>query len=211
VHYSGEVHCLEALAKIIASHDQLTEISVRVDQSAKVNPSAFSCLCTSLIGFVQRKEFSKLTLKSLVPMSLQLKLLVEAFLKTPCSQPQNFQLEQIEPAHNEPSTTHVPPVDDRRVPSGALEYKSLVFSQHSGITVDFWDWLFSRKLLVLKAFDFDASIVNLGEYGQSVPSGAALPVHLLSNNALFRLRSYRYQYLMIFPIRLFNIFSSASN
>jgi hypothetical protein len=188
VRYSGEVRCLEALAKIIASHDQLTEISVRVDQSTKINPSAFSCLYTSLIGFVQRQEFSKLTLTGLVPMSLQLKLLVEAFLKTPCSQPQNFQLEQIEPAHNEPSTTHVPPVNDRRVPSGALEYKSLLFVQRSGITVDFCDWLFSHKPLVLKAFNFDASIVNLGEYSRSVPSEAALPIHLLSNNALFQTR-----------------------
>ena len=70
VRYSGEVRCLEALAKIIASHGQLTEISVRVDEGAKVNPSAFSYLYTSLIGFVQRQEFSKLTLKGQVPMSL---------------------------------------------------------------------------------------------------------------------------------------------
>ena len=187
--YSGEVRCLEALAKIIASHGQLTEISVRVDEGAKVNPSAFSYLYASLIGFVQRQEFSKLTLKGQVPMSLQLKLLLDAFLKTPCGQPQDFHLKYLKPARNEPaSTTHNMnvPVGDRRVPIGALEYKSLLLYEYCNITVDFCNWLFSHEPLVLKAFNFDASIGNLGEYGRFEPSETALPVHLLSENALFQ-------------------------
>ena len=191
VRYSGEVHCMEALAKIIASHGQLTEINVRVDERAKVNPSAFSCLYTSLIGFVQRQEFLKLTLEGQVPISLQLKLLLDAFLKTPCSQPQDFQLKHLKPARNEPaSTTHTMnvPVGDRRVPSGALEYKSLLFYESCNITVDFCNWLFSHEPLVLKAFEFDASIGSLGEYGGFEPSETALPVHLLSENALFQTR-----------------------
>ena len=193
VRYSGEVRCLEALAKIIASHGQLTEISVRVDERAKVNPSAFSYLYTSLIGFVQRQEFSKLTLEGQVPMSLQLKLLLDAFFKTPCSQPQDFQLKRLKPAHdNEPSTTHFMnvPVGDRRVPSGTLEYKSLLFYDYCNITMDFCNWLFSHEPLVVKAFNFDATstIVSLGEYGRFEPSETALPVHLLSENALFQTR-----------------------
>ena len=191
----GEVHCLEALAKIIASHGQLTEICIKVDERAKVNPSAFSCLYTSLIGFVhgQRQEFSKLTLEGQVPMSLQLKLLLDAFLKTPCSQPQDFQLKQLKPARNEPSTTHIMnvPVGDRRVHSGALEYKSLLFYDYCNITVDFCNWLFSHEPLVLKAFNFDASMgSNVGpeEYGRFEPSETALPVHLLSENARFQTR-----------------------
>ena len=190
IRYSGEVRCLEALAKIIASHGQLTEISVRVDEGAKVNPSAFSYLYTSLIGFVQRQEFSKLTLEGQVPMSLQLKLLLDAFLKTPCSQPQDLQLKRLKPAHNEPSTTHIMnvPVGDRRVPSGALEYKSLLLYESCNIIVDFCNWLFSHEPLVLKAFDFDASIGSLGENGRFEPSETALPVHLLSKNALFQTR-----------------------
>ena len=115
------IHYMETLAKIITFHGQLTEISERVDE----NPSDFSCLYTSLIGFVQRQEFSKLTLVGQVPMSLQLKLLLDAFLKTPCSQPQDLHLKHLKPARNELAlTTHNMnvPVGDRRVPIGALEY-----------------------------------------------------------------------------------------
>ena len=54
--------------------------------------------------------------------------------------------------------------------------------------MDICDWLFSHEPLVLKAFDFDASIGSLGEYGRFEPSETALPVHLLSENALFQTR-----------------------
>ena len=205
VRYSGEVHCLEALAKIIASHGHLTEICVKVDDRAKVNPSAMSFLYTSLIGFVQRQEFSKLTLEGQVPMSLQLKLLLDAFLKTPCSQPQDLQLKHLKPARNEPSTTHFMnvPVGDRRVPSGALEYKSLLFYESCNITVDFCNWLFSHEPLALKAFDFDASIGSLGEYGRFKLSDTALPVHLLSENALFQTRELSLPIFDNFPNQAF--------
>ena len=187
VRYSGKVLCLEALAKIITSHRQLTEICVQIDIGAKVDANSFSCLYTSLIGFVQRQEFSKLTLKRLVPMSLQLKLLLDAFLKTPCSQPQDFHLQSIRPVYNEATTTHVP-VGDSKVPSGALEYKSLFLDQHSSITVDFCNWLFSHEPFILKAFHFDASIMKFGEYSGLVPSETAFPIHFLSDNALFQTR-----------------------
>ena len=147
------IQYMETVAEIIASHGQLTEICVRVNEGATVNPSDFSYLYASLIGFVQRQGFSKLTLEGQVPMTLQLKLLLDAFLKTPCSQPQDLQLKRLNPARNEPSTTHIMnvPVGDRRVPSGALEYKSLLFYEYCNITVDFCNWLFSHEPLVLKA------------------------------------------------------------
>ena len=56
-------------------------------------------------------------------------------------------------------------VGDSRVPSGALEYKSLL-DQFSDITVGFCEWSFSHEPLILKAFNFDAGIVNFGEYGR---------------------------------------------
>ena len=80
------------------------------------------------------------------------------------------------------------PVGDRRVPIGALEYKSLLFYEYCNITVDFCNWLFSNQPLVLKAYNFDASIGSLGKYGRFEPSETALPVHLLSENALFQAR-----------------------
>ena len=54
--------------------------------------------------------------------------------------------------------------------------------------MDFCDWLFSHEPLVLKAFDFDASIGSLGENGRFEPSETALPVHILSENTLFQTR-----------------------
>ena len=196
--YSGEVHCLEALAKIISSHSQLTDICMHIDTSAKVEPSSFSCFYTSLVGFVQRLEFSKLTLRGLVPISLQLKRLLDAFFKTPCSQPQELHLEYIEPVHNEATPIHVP-VGDSKVPSGALEYKSLFLDLRSCITVDFCEWLFSHEPLVLKAFHYDASIVDFGEYDRLVPSETAFPMHLLSDNALFQTRELSLPILNDFP------------
>ena len=187
VRYSGEVRCLEALAKIIASHSQLTEICVRIDTSAKVNVSSFSRLYNSLIGFVQGQEFSKLTLKGLVPLSSQLLPLLDAFFKTPCSQPQEFNLQFIQPVHNEAITTQEL-VGDSKLPSGALEYKSLFLDQHSSITMDFCEWLFLHAPLVLKAFSYDANIVSIGEYGRFILSDTAFPIHLLSGNTLFQTR-----------------------
>ena len=196
--YSGEVRCLEALAKIISSHSQLTDICMRIDTGAKVEPISFSCVYTALVGFVQRLEFSKLTLKGLVPISLQLKRLLDAFFKTPCSQPQELHLEYIEPVRNEATPIHVP-VGDTKVPSGALEYKSLFLDQCSSITVDFCEWLFSHEPLVLKAFHYDASIVDFGEYGRLVPSETAFPIHLLSDNILFQTRELSLPIFNDFP------------
>ena len=116
-----------------------------------------------------------------------MKLLLDAFLKTPCSQPQDFHLQLIEPVYNEATATHVP-VGDSKVPSGALEYKSLFLDQYSSITVNFYEWLFSHEPFILKAFRFDASIMKFGEYHRLVPSETAFPIHLLSDNALFQTR-----------------------
>ena len=92
IHYSGETQCLEVLANIIASHSQLGEIRLHLDTGLQVAASFFSCLYSSLIGFVQKQEFSKLTLHGLVHLSSQLPLLLDAFLMTPCSQPQQINL-----------------------------------------------------------------------------------------------------------------------
>ena len=181
--YRGEARCLEALAKIIASHSNLTEIRLRLNTSVVVAASSFSSLYTSLIGFVQREEFSKLTLHGQV--SSQLRPLLDAFFKTPCSRPQEIHLYSVESAHNEATSIHLPE-GDSKVPCGALEYKSLSVYEHSKFTVDFCDWLFSHEPLVLKAFNFNASVMELGEYGRLVPSETAFPVHILSNNALFQ-------------------------
>ena len=188
--YSGKVHCLEALAKIIASHSLLTEICARIDVFAEVDASSFSCFYSSLIGFVQRQEFSVLTLRGLVPMSLQLKLLLDAFFQTPCSQPQEIHLELIEPVFNEATTTaHAPIYSDHQVPGGSLEYKSLFLDERCRITADFCEWLFSHDPLVLKAFNFDASIVSFGGHDRYfVPSETAFPIHVLSDNSLFQTR-----------------------
>ena len=73
IRYSGETHSLEALANAIASHSQLTEIRLRLDRLRNA-ASSFSCLYTSLIGFVRKQEFTKLTLQGLVHISSQLPL-----------------------------------------------------------------------------------------------------------------------------------------
>lgn len=71
------------------------------------------------------------------------------------------------------------PVGDSKVPSGALEYKSLYLDERSHITMDFCEWLFSHEPLVLKEFNFDASIVSFREHDRSlVPSEAATPTFL---------------------------------
>ena len=168
--YRGEACCLEALAKITVSHSNLTEIRLRLDTSVEVAVSSFSSLYTSLIGFVQKEEFSKLILHGQV--SSQLRPLLDAFFKTPCSRLQEIQLHFVVLAH---TSIHLPE-GDSKVPCGALEYKSLSICEHSKITMDFCDWLFSHKPLVLKAFNFDASIMD----------ETAFPIHVLSDNALFQ-------------------------
>ena len=171
---SGEAQCLEALANIIASHSQLTEIHLRLDTRLQNAASSFSCLYTSLIGFVQKQEFSKLTLQRQVPIS-QLQLLLRAFLKTPCSQPQQIHLKDVEPAAatNDATPIHLS-VDDNKVPSGALEYKSLFINKDSNFTVGIYEWLFSHQPLVLKSFHFEGNCV--------------IPIHYLSDNASFQIQ-----------------------
>jgi hypothetical protein len=175
----------EAYANIIASQCQLTEICLRLASYLDVSSSSFSCLYTSLIGFVQRPEFSKLSLHGQLPLSSHLRLLLDAFLKTPCSQPQEIHLYPSEPAFGKGSPIDLP-VGDVKVPSGALEYKSLFVSGSSVSTVDFCEWLFSHQPLVLKAFHFDARVVKFGKYGTFVPPETSLHTQLLCDNALFQ-------------------------
>ena len=179
---SGEAR-LKALANVIASHSQLTEIHLCLDPRLQNADSSFSCLYTSLIGFVQKQEFTKLTLQRLVPMS-QLQLLLRAFLKTPCSQPQQIHLKHVKPATNDATPIHLS-VDDNKVPSGALEYKSLFIDEYSHFTVGICEWLFLHQPLVLKSFHFEGNIVIIGEYHRLSP---ALPIHYLSDNASFQIR-----------------------
>ena len=52
--HRGEAHYLEAVANIfIASHSQLSEVQLRIGTGQLVAARSFSCLYTSLIGFVQ--------------------------------------------------------------------------------------------------------------------------------------------------------------
>ena len=186
IRYSGETHSLEALANAIASHSQLTEIRLRLDRLRNA-ASSFSCLYTSLIGFVRKQEFTKLTLQGLVHISSQLPLLLDAFLTTPCSQPQQVNLNFLEPAGNKVTPIHLP-LSDYKVPSGALEYKSLFISEHSNVTVDFCEWLFSHQPLILKAFHFEGSLVSIGEYHRLVTSETPFPIHYLSYNVSFQVQ-----------------------
>ena len=182
-----KVCCLEPLAAIIASHSHLTEIRLRVGITyLEVPTSSFAALYTSFIDFVQREEFSKLTLQGQVPMSSQLRVLLDVFLRTPCSQPQEIHLHIMVPADNEATPVHSPE-GDSKVPYGALEYKSLYIYEDNEITVDFCQWLLSHEPLVLKAFNFDdRNIMEYGEYGRLERSKTAFPIHLLSNNASFQ-------------------------
>ena len=82
------------------------------------------------------------------------------------------------------------PVDDDKVSSGALEYKSLFIDERSKVTVDFCERLFSHQPLVLKAFHFEGSLMSIGEYHRLVPSETAFPVHMLSDNALFQTQQF---------------------
>ena len=93
----------------------------------------------------------------------------------------------MQPVCNDVTPIHLP-VGDHKVHSGALEYKSLLIGEQSYVTVDFCEWLFSHESLVLKAFRFDATIMKFGEYSRLMPSETALPIHILSDNALFQTR-----------------------
>ena len=190
-YWGGDVGCLEPLARIIASHNQLTEILCAcLGDGRRLTASSYSCLYTSLIGFVQRQEFSKLTLKGLVGASFQLQHLLDTFFKTPCSQPQGVHLESIYvlSACDQSVPSHMPVYSESKAPSGALEYKSLVISEHSGVTADFCEWLLSHDPLVLKTFHFNSGIVSFDEYGRLVPFKMAFPIHLLSDNTSFQTR-----------------------
>lgn len=187
--YGGKIHHLEALANVITSHSQLSEICLNLNIGEEVAVSSFSwqCLYTSLIGFVQRMEFSILSLHGKLLLSSHLRRLLNVFLKTPCSQPQEIHLYPSEDACSEDSPIHLP-VGDNKIPSGALEYKSLFFHDFCSVTVDFCEWLFSHQPLVLKAFHFDVEMVNFdGEFGK-VPPKTAFPVEILCDNALFQTR-----------------------
>ena len=181
-----KIHHLEAFASIIASHSQLTEISLRLDTGLEIDASSFSCLFASLVGFVQRPEFSKLSLHGQVPFSSHFRLLLDAFLKTPCSQPQQIHLHPFELAYSEPSSTDLP-VGADKVPSGALEYKSLFVHKYCKVTLDVCKWLFSHQPLVLKAFHFDAHLVNVVEYDlfHLLPP-LYFPLQTLCDNSFFQ-------------------------
>ena len=201
-----ETPCLRELDHIVCSHHQLTEISVWLDPSAFIDAISLSFFYTSLIGFVQRPEFSKLTLEGQVLrcVASQLWHLVDAFLKTPCSHPQHLQLQHIELVRHKSKYRFSPPVSDYeltpyggafqykpfcKVPSGALEYKSLTIDEHSQVTDDFCEWLFSHQPLVLKSFVFDATIMSVIEYyGDLTVSESGFPIHLLSDNASLQLK-----------------------
>ena len=173
---------LEAFTNIIASHSQLTEVYLYFNIDRKVAASSLSYLYTSLIDFVQRPEFSKLYLSGQLPLSSHLRLLLDAFLKTPCSQPQEIHLYPREPACSELLPVDLP-VGDNKVPSGALVYKYLIFHECSTVPVDFCEWLCSHQPLALKAFHFDAELVKIGEHNMLVQT--SFPMQFLSDNTLF--------------------------
>ena len=181
----------EALAVIIASHDNLSELTLDLGTGLTSTATAFSHLNASLINFIQNKEYFKLTIGGIFPSDSQLQSLLDVFLKMPCSHSQQLCLEGIQQSRNEEVSTNLPvnksPID--KAPSGALEYKSLFVDKRSMFTVDFCEWLFSHQPLVVKAFHFNALLAT----GKPLPyrsydlisSGQAAPIHLLSDNASF--------------------------
>ena len=184
--------CFEALATIIASHSNLSELSLYMNTGLTVSVSTFSYLYALLINFVQKQEFSKLIIGGLVPGGNMLQSLLEAFLNAPCSHPQEVCLQHIEQDHNVATSTNLPvsvSLIDTLSPSGALEYKSLFVDKYSILTVEFCEWLFSHQPLVLKAFHFNALLVTgtvkFPRWYELIPSEAAAPIHLLSDNASF--------------------------
>ncbi len=184
--FRDKIHHLEAFASVIASHSQLTEIGLRLDTDLDIDTSSFSCLFTSLIDFVQRPEFSKLSLHGQIPFSSHFRLLIDAFLKTSCSQPQEIHLHPLELAYSEASSVDLPVVNNK-VPNGALEYKSLFVHDYCKVTIDVCKWLFSHQPLILKAFHFDAYLVNIMEYDlfHLLPP-LYFPMEVLCDNSLFQ-------------------------
>lgn len=184
----------EALATIIASHDNLSELTLDLGTELTSTATSFSHLNASLINFIQNKEYFKLTIGGIFPSDSQLRSLLDVFLKMPCSHSQQLCLEGVQQSHNEEVSTNInlpvneSPID--KAPSGALEYKSLFVDKRSMFTVDFCEWLFSHQPLVVKAFHFNALLAT----GKPLPyrsydlisSGQAAPIHLLFDNALFR-------------------------
>ena len=128
--------------------------------------------------------------------------MLDVFLKTPCSQPQEIHLYPSVAACSEVSPISLP-AGDNKVPSGALEYKSLFVHEFCQVTVDFCEWLFSHQPLVLKAFHFDAEMVTFDEEYGIVPVKIAFPMEILCDNALFQTRE------LILPI--FNYFYVSSH
>ena len=187
----------EAYANIIASHSQLTEICLNLASYLDVSSSSFSCLYTSLTNFVQRPEFSKLSLHGQLPFSSHLQLVLDAFLKTPCSHPQEIRLCPSEPAFGKSSPIDLP-VGDIKIPSGALEYKSL-FDGGAMVTVDFCEWLFSHQPLILKAFHFDSRVMRFGKYGTFIPPETSLHTQLLCDNTLFQTQDLSLAVFSDFP------------
>ena len=186
---SDRVHHLEAFANIIASHSQLTEICFRLGTDLEVAASSLSSLYSSLISFVQRIEFSKLSLHEQLPYSLHLRHLIDTFLKTPCSQPQEVHLYLSPPDYTLSKASHTDlSISDNGnlIPSGALEYKSLFVHKFCRVSEDFCEWLCSHQPLALRTFHFDADLVNVGENGQLVPPETAFPVQALCDNASFQ-------------------------
>ena len=182
---SDRIRHLEAYANIISSHSQLTDICLRLDSSLEVPASSLSNLYTSLIGFVQKLEFSSLSLHEKLPYSPHLRHLISAFLTTPCSQPQEIHVYISRPDDSKAFPIDLP-VGNDKIPSGALEYKSLFVHEHCIVPVDFCEWLCSHQPLVLKVFHFDGDLVNIRESGGWGPSGTAFPLQLLCDNAVFQ-------------------------
>ena len=180
--YGNASQYIETIASVISCHSQLSEIHLDIGNMNAVGVNTFAQLFTSLTGFVEKPEFSILTLEANyctdMPVSSQLQHLLDVFLTTPCSHPQQIHLGAycLTSFTNEASPIHIS-TGDNKVPSGALEYKSLTITgdpYHSKVPQEFCDWLFSHQPLVLKAFHFN------------VPSMLALPMHILSDSASFQ-------------------------
>ena len=185
----------EALVNVITSHNNLSEFTLDLECRLGVSASSFSLLYTSLISFVQKQTFSKLIIRGLVPV--QLRLLLNSFLKTPCSHSQQISLQSVQPQpiHNEATTTNLPisvtqfPIN--KVPSGALEYKSLFIDEICVLTTVFCEWLFSHQPLALKTFHFNAPCMTLASsrlQHWNTSTELAAPIHLLSDNTLFHIQ-----------------------
>ena len=178
--YCSASRFLQAFANVVSdfSRRQLAEVHLRLDGPLQVDVGTFSHLYTSLAGLVQMPQFSKLTMVGQVAFS-HLQFLLDIFLRTPCTQPQQINLCRVEAVSNKDSPICIP-TGDNKVPSGALEYKSFFVDDCSKVPQDFCEWLFSHQPLALKAFNLAITAVNL-------------PIHLLSTNALFQTKELSLQ------------------